>query len=205
MYIVLLPQETVLCFYHSLWNASQRNILTRWKFNFTTQDCTQRALLTTRTPVSSKIFGLASIRVRVTTFFLQGSGFHLFKSQKNVKSPRVWQQSRNSRRISPGLGSKVQIIIFCFWSLWQVRFPNYTPKGQETWLVDDQQPGWRFWVVTCGSVTNLVKDETCSRGCVHNQPPSSTFKLFNAFARKFENIFFIVFFSPFILLIRSIA
>ena len=83
-------------------------------FTFTTQDFTHRALLTTRTPVSSKIFGFASIRVRVTTFFSQGSGFHLFKSRKNVKSPRVWQQSRNSRRISPGLGSKVQIIILCF-------------------------------------------------------------------------------------------
>ena len=152
-----------------------------------------------------KSLGLPASGWESPPFLHNGSGFHLFKSRKNVKSPRVWQQSRNSRRISPGLGSKVQIIILCFWSLWQVRFPNYTPKGQETWLVDDQQPGWRFWVVTCGSVTNLVKDETCSRGCVHNQPPSSTFKLFNAFARKFENIFFIVFFLPLILLIRSIA
>ena len=33
------------------------------------------------------------------------SAFHLVKSQKNVESPRVLQQSRSSRRISHGLGS----------------------------------------------------------------------------------------------------
>ena len=53
------------------------------------------------------------------------------------------------------------------WSGNLTRFPNYTPKGNLT----SQWP--TTWLKTLGcdmwfQLTNLVKDETCSRGCVHN-------------------------------------